>query len=107
MFKNAKDLEFKTKLLIVLQGFSFPCQVFPDKLLWKYKKIFSKKNPSHIGDRVEEGHKFWEEEVDKNSKGTGWQNVRVQLDVRATDIGLKIRHQDGFMQKPNNFTKRR
>lgn len=79
MFKIAQDLVFKTRLPIVLQEFNFPCQVFPDKLLWKYNKILAKQKPCCSANRVEEG--------------TGWQNVRVseqQIQCLKSDIRMVL-----------------
>lgn len=33
--------------------------------------MFSQKKPWGLGDREEEEHKYWEEAVDRNSKGAG------------------------------------
>lgn len=40
-------------------------------MLQKYNKILTKKSSWGLGNRMEEEHKFSEERVDRNSKGTG------------------------------------
>lgn len=85
---------FKIKLLIVFQDFNFLSQVFPEKVLFKYKKMPRQKKPNQptnpqkipqknqnqrnkkphccsLEDSMGEEHIFGKLTVDRNSNWTG------------------------------------